>query len=141
MCRANANLEMGMDDQAEPIICTSGYDAYHEVSKCVKLNSIAVDVCEHDISSENNKCYRCKRGFGNKSQGLCSKCSENCELCTGSNQEDCLTCIDRYNFDGSVCKICDWQAQTYESVSGTCQSVSKHFFELWGSISTLGDVG
>ena len=140
MCRTNANLEAGLDQKAEPVICQAGYGAYHEVSKCVKLNPIAVTICEHDMVSENNKCYRCKRGYGNKNQGICGICPVNCELCTGSNQVDCLACDERYNFDGSVCKVCDLLTQTYDSVTGSCPSVSNHNFDLWGSPNTINDV-
>jgi cysteine-rich repeat protein len=140
MCKTNTNLEAGLDTYAQPLICAAGYDPYFEVSRCVKKNSIAISVCEHDMSSENNQCFRCQRAYGNKNSGLCSPCPKNCQICNGSGDSDCLACNERYTFDGSICRLCDWSKETYESVTNSCQIISQHNFDIWGTSATINSV-
>ena len=141
LCKSNAQLEAGLDQNAEPLLCAAGFTPYHEVSRCVKDNSVPVTICEHDMVSEGSKCFRCRRGYGRLGQGLCFKCPDNCQLCTGPSSQYCLACDERYSFDGSACRPCDGQLQTYDGAAGVCQAVQQHNSDLWGGPKTLGGVG
>lgn len=140
VCRTNATIEAGRDANAYPLVCAATYSPFHEVNKCVKVNSVATTICEHDMDSENSKCYRCQRGYGNLNTGTCSVCSSNCLACKGSGASNCIYCDIGYGFTGSQCAACVDGLTTFDANLNVCQAVKQHNRDMWGNASTIGDL-
>ena len=140
LCRENTLIEAGRDENAYPLVCEADYAPFFEVNKCVRLNMVPSSICEHDMDSEDSKCYRCQRGYGNVDDGPCSACSANCLACKGSGNDNCIYCAIGYGFDGSGCTACVAGVNTFDANLNSCQAVKQHHLDMWGDASTLGEL-
>lgn len=100
--------------------CLTDYFTSTLKRKCLKTNALTVTQCDHDMSPEDGKCYRCPRGYGNRNNGPCYKCAVNCLTCTGPNDEDCTSCNVDYGFTGAVCRECYLLTETFDVNSNVC---------------------
>ena len=140
LCKPNALIETGMDEEGTPLMCKTGYEVYPEIKKCVKQNRFPITYCSHDMDEEDSKCYKCPRGYGNKNLGPCSKCFDNCLTCTGYLAEDCTYCDINYGFIGSGCKKCDVKTETFDLIHNICQKFRQHNWDMNAGKDSYGEI-
>ena len=140
LCKPNALIETGLDEEGTPLMCDTGYEVYPEVKKCVKQNTFEITYCAHDMDEEDSKCYKCPRGYGNKDFGPCSKCVDNCLSCSGYLHEDCTYCDISYGFIGSGCKKCDVRTETFDLVHNICQKYRQHNWDMNADKDSYGHI-
>lgn len=59
LCDPNSEIEAGFDLTSQSVLCTTDYFSSTIKKKCLKTNAKTVSLCEHDMSPEDGKCFKC----------------------------------------------------------------------------------
>ncbi len=140
MCKENAFIEVGMGDDAVPVLCNVDYSSYPKQNKCVRENDTSLNYCSHDMVSEEAKCYKCPRGYGHTDTESCSKCPDNCLVCLSSSPYSCTYCDAGYELNGAACTLCDMLSDTFDLQNNKCTAFSSHFLDMDGDPDTVGGI-